>query len=213
MKLTNYLDTSILKLTFYRHEIVGNGHCLFRWAVFYKVVQTLRSQLTFLQALVSRVTCNNEFAYLGENGPDEWAHEFPGCSGLRQSPININTHETKKILAKRPLKLERYDKPLSGSVVNNGHSIQFTPSNSELPVLSGGFLPKGERFQFSQLHFHWGSETTKGSEHTLNGIRFVKLLSKQPFWKKNFKPKSESLFLEKGAKHFLKLIVLHKRAN
>ena len=34
--------------------------------------------------------------------------------------------------------------------------------------VSGGGLP--EEFQFSQFHFHWGSDDVQGSEHTINGV-------------------------------------------
>jgi hypothetical protein len=32
----------------------------------------------------------------------------------------------------------------------------------------GGGLPGV--FQFDQLHFHWGSEDNRGSEHTIDGV-------------------------------------------
>ena len=31
----------------------------------------------------------------------------------------------------------------------------------------------GEEYQFLQLHFHWGSVDSQGSEHTINGTRYV----------------------------------------
>ena len=30
-----------------------------------------------------------------------------------------------------------------------------------------------EEYQFLQLHFHWGSVDSQGSEHTINGTRYV----------------------------------------
>jgi carbonic anhydrase len=36
----------------------------------------------------------------------------------------------------------------------------------------GGRLPAGERFDFLQLHWHWGSDSSKGSEHTMNGKEY-----------------------------------------
>ncbi|XP_063596242.1 carbonic anhydrase 2-like [Penaeus indicus] len=41
----------------------------------------------------------------------------------------------------------------------------------ELPSVSGGEL--GGKYTFAQLHFHWGSVSTQGSEHTINGIAYA----------------------------------------
>ena len=45
-------------------------------------------------------------------------------------------------------------------------------------TMHGGPLPLDEdgRFQFLQLHFHWGSNDYQGSEHTVNGTRYKKNL-------------------------------------
>ena len=37
-------------------------------------------------------------------------------------------------------------------------------------MVSGG--PLDHAYQLQQLHFHWGAENTRGSEHTLDGRRF-----------------------------------------
>ena len=39
-------------------------------------------------------------------------------------------------------------------------------------ILSGGPLEAGKTYQILQLHFHWGKDDTKGSEHTLGGNSF-----------------------------------------
>ena len=44
----------------------------------------------------------------------------------------------------------------------------------DVGVLSGGPL-EGE-YKILQLHFHWGSNDTLGSEHTLQGERSASLL-------------------------------------
>ena len=41
----------------------------------------------------------------------------------------------------------------------------------DVGVLSGG--PLDGDYQVLQLHFHWGANDTKGSEHTLDGARLV----------------------------------------
>ena len=37
---------------------------------------------------------------------------------------------------------------------------------SEMPYITDGGLT--DRFNFVQLHFHWGSNSTTGSEHQIN---------------------------------------------
>ena len=37
-------------------------------------------------------------------------------------------------------------------------------------MMSGG--PLSNSYQLLQLHFHWGSNDSQGSEHTINGERF-----------------------------------------
>merc|ERR1712180_508934 len=41
-----------------------------------------------------------------------------------------------------------------------------------MPYIMGGRLPEGEKFQFLQLHWHWGSDSSKGSEHTMDGKEY-----------------------------------------
>ncbi|CAL4140384.1 unnamed protein product, partial [Meganyctiphanes norvegica] len=38
------------------------------------------------------------------------------------------------------------------------------------PTVNDGGLP-GE-YTFAQYHFHWGADSSKGSEHTINGVQF-----------------------------------------
>jgi len=38
--------------------------------------------------------------------------------------------------------------------------------------ISGGGL--GDTYNFGQLHFHWGENATSGSEHALNGKKYLK---------------------------------------
>jgi hypothetical protein len=44
----------------------------------------------------------------------------------------------------------------------------------DVGVLTGG--PLDSPYQILQLHFHWGSVDTKGSEHTLDGVMWVWIL-------------------------------------
>ena len=71
----------------------------------------------------------------------------------------------------RSLKFRKYRKAIPGSFVNNGHSMQFNPTDSAAQILHGGSLKGKNKYQFTQVHFHWGSNDTVGSEHTVDGFR------------------------------------------
>lgn len=110
------------------------------------------------------------WTYTGQHGPLHWGSMFESCAGNRQSPINIETLNVKQEYWK-PLQLKNYEVPPSRMrVKNNGHSAQVEMDASVAPRVSGGGL-KGE-YIFAQFHFHWGSDSTMGSEHTIDGVRY-----------------------------------------
>ena len=93
------------------------------------------------------------WAYAGKGGPQAWGQlkpEFNVCGiGKRQSPINIEDSYTLQGPAE-PLHFNY--QPSSGSVVNNGHSIQVNvEGNNTLTV-------RGSVYNLVQLHFHTPSE-------------------------------------------------------
>ena len=53
-------------------------------------------------------------------------------------------------------------------------SVVFEASMPNKFILQGGPY-NGEVYQFLQLHFHWGSTETQGSEHTIKGTRYAKM--------------------------------------
>jgi carbonic anhydrase len=58
-----------------------------------------------------------------------------------------------------------------GEFFNNGHTVEFKVDLPNEYNFTGG--PFGdEEYQFLQLHFHWGSVDTRGSEHTIRGKQF-----------------------------------------
>ena len=48
--------------------------------------------------------------------------------------------------------------------------MKITFGDSPTAVLSGGDLP--EDYNVKQIHFHWGSNDNKGSEHTLKSNKY-----------------------------------------
>ncbi|XP_071540684.1 carbonic anhydrase 2-like isoform X2 [Panulirus ornatus] len=111
-----------------------------------------------------------KFSYSGEHGPTHWGTMFQTCAGSRQSPINIETGNVKTEFWK-PLNFRNYNTPPSiMRVKNNGHSAQVEMDGVAAPRVYDGGL-KGE-YIFAQFHFHWGSDNTLGSEHTIDGVRY-----------------------------------------
>lgn len=93
------------------------------------------------------------WGYEGENGPQNWGKlkpEFNVCAiGKRQSPINIEESATLQGPAE-PLQFNYTAS--SGTVVNNGHTIQVDlAGDNSLTV-------RGSTYRLLQFHFHTPSE-------------------------------------------------------
>jgi len=126
----------------------------------------------FLSFVPSLSLASSEWDYKdGHKGPLHWGEHFQDCSGDRQSPINlVNSKEVHY----HPLKMSHYDKqPSQAHLINNGHTAKLTTQAAtpeETPIMEGGGLPAA--YKFSQVHFHWGSKDSQGSEHQVDGKSF-----------------------------------------
>ncbi len=57
------------------------------------------------------------------------------------------------------------------TVTNSFHcTAQWDLNDANNPVPY--FTHLSTNYAFAQLHFHWGSQDDKGSEHTINGVHF-----------------------------------------
>ncbi|XP_037093387.1 putative carbonic anhydrase 3 [Pollicipes pollicipes] len=110
----------------------------------------------------------HEWTYEGESGPDHWSKMgFKNCEKHRQSPIAIETSSTIRKRFK-PMEFYHFDEiPLNMSLTNNRHSAGAVMTTKKVPFIRSGGLP-GE-FEVVGFHFHWGQDSTKGSEHIING--------------------------------------------
>ncbi|XP_069601429.1 carbonic anhydrase 9 [Ranitomeya imitator] len=99
----------------------------------------------------------------------EWDRDFPDCGGKAQSPINVDTQNMIFDPRLTPILLSGYDLTASDTLrlENNRHTVVLKLPDS-LKIVGG--LP--HIYQAAQLHFHWGSQKSPGSEHTINGKRF-----------------------------------------
>jgi carbonic anhydrase len=93
------------------------------------------------------------WSYEGETGPQNWGKlkpEFSACAiGKRQTPINIEDSATLHGPAEA---LQFNYNPSSGSVVNNGHTIQVDLQGDNSMTV------RGVNYRLVQFHFHTPSE-------------------------------------------------------
>jgi len=95
-----------------------------------------------------------------ENGPSHWEEFSKTCGvGQHQSPINILPGKT--VSMNHQYDLSMHDNISSvADIIDNGHSIKVTPSQS------GTINLNGETYKLLQFHFHGKSE------HTVDGKRY-----------------------------------------
>uniref|UniRef100_G1LB40 Carbonic anhydrase n=2 Tax=Ailuropoda melanoleuca TaxID=9646 RepID=G1LB40_AILME len=100
-----------------------------------------------------------------------WPREYPTCGGMRQSPINLQWRKVQYNPSLKALNLTGYDVQAGEfPMINNGHTVQIS-----LPPTMRMTATDGTVYIAEQMHFHWGGASSEisGSEHTIDGIRFV----------------------------------------
>ncbi|XP_026474423.1 carbonic anhydrase 13 [Ctenocephalides felis] len=110
----------------------------------------------------------NSWGYNAENGPSTWPHFFPEAAGSRQSPIDIQTSETKSEKS-WDLLTYKYVPENTRSLVNPGYCWRVDV-NGKGSELQGG--PLHDVYSLEQFHCHWGCSDGRGSEHTVDGKSF-----------------------------------------
>ena len=103
--------------------------------------------------------------YINYSAQEKW----PGActTGRKQSPINVITSDVKCNTSLTALQLSNeYYHKMSGTVENNGHSVEFIPHSSVNAVMT---TPVGQ-YKLASFHMHWGpySDQSKGSEHLVD---------------------------------------------
>ncbi|XP_011307859.1 carbonic anhydrase-related protein 10 [Fopius arisanus] len=121
------------------------------------------------------VSWDEWWTYDGISGPAFWGlinPEWSLCNkGRRQSPVNL---EPQRLLYDRnlqPLQLDKHR--VSGVLSNTGHGVVFAVNYNDTrhPVnITGG--PLSYRYQFHEIHLHYGMRDDIGSEHAVDGYKF-----------------------------------------
>ncbi|KAK0054957.1 carbonic anhydrase 2-like isoform X2 [Biomphalaria pfeifferi] len=120
--------------------------------------------------LATVLVTNDAWSYSGENGPDTWHHHYPLCQDTNaslQSPIDIDTDQVKYSTHCEPFRFDGYNRIWNNIMLmtNNGRSVRINIVGNM--TLSRGGLDG--TYRASHIHLHWGSENSRGSEHTING--------------------------------------------
>ncbi|KAK6166210.1 hypothetical protein SNE40_022962 [Patella caerulea] len=111
---------------------------------------------------------SESWGYHGHDGPYSWPTHTAACGGFHQSPINIQSSLVIPT-GTGSIQMIGFDKEAKVELKNNGHSVYVNIRHDTMTIQNGGL---DAPYQVVQFHFHWGSNDTRGSEHTLNGRAF-----------------------------------------
>ncbi|KAL4223520.1 Carbonic anhydrase [Mactra antiquata] len=115
------------------------------------------------------------WGYYGAENDESWPLYYGTCSGDRQSPINIPPLKDPSLAAFNAsmlldtLTFNNYDQDMTGTLLNNGHTIQFNVDSPSVYIQDGNLPGK---YIAAQFHLHWGESNAMGSEHTFEGTHY-----------------------------------------
>ncbi|XP_062854260.1 carbonic anhydrase 4-like [Trichomycterus rosablanca] len=135
--------------------------CLKAAVVFVLVLNTSAFKVSDLNFCYTEDSCNAH----------RWVQTFSTCGvkqSTPQSPINLNPN-LKMNESIPPLELQGFGvKQKSWTVANIRHTV-VVEFQEGMTVRGAGLK---HDYRIVEMRFHWGSNTTNGSEHTLNKQRF-----------------------------------------
>ncbi|XP_041952551.1 receptor-type tyrosine-protein phosphatase gamma-like [Alosa sapidissima] len=143
----------------------------FSRAILFSLILTKASALTNSHIAVSSPDyCYNPYRWCG---PKYWQATFQYCTSdfmESQSPVILNPFHMMRNRSMGPLELLAYDvlqsEPWIIKNIRDTIAVEFNPGM----YLGGANLPRS--YYTFYMAFHWGSETTNGSEHIYNDRRY-----------------------------------------
>ena len=131
----------------------------------------LQTGILILLLAVTRIALATTQTSWNYTDQDAWEDEsYWYCDGTSQSPINIDTSDLFTNGSLISLTLTNFDQNFTGDFENTGHSVQFTPDSSlDTATIENYF----GTYELQQFHFHWGSSSSEGSEHTIDGTSYA----------------------------------------
>jgi len=156
---------------------------------------SLVNSLLFMNSATTTAEEEYHWCYLDPScDASTWGDHFELCNGMKQSPIDIVTTGVTQLSETTPLSFTKYDEVrvmvlentvehnddrskldrdvTDNELKNNGHTAQLDVNvlGDGVGRLTGG--PLSGEYQVLQLHFHWGKDDTRGSEHTYDGREY-----------------------------------------
>ncbi|KAL7295278.1 hypothetical protein TKK_0011414 [Trichogramma kaykai] len=126
-------------------------------------------------------------------------NELKSVNRRRQSPIDIETEDVRCVrICARPLTLENHWlQDGEATITNNGLYPVIRLGGDRKPSLLKYGPLASDTYEFENLHFHWGEDNCRGSEHTINGT-WYSLEAHALHWNRKYSSMSECLKQEDG---------------
>lgn len=116
----------------------------------------------------------NGFSY---DNQTVWKKEHSACKGNYQSPIRLDRKNAIMIGKVSEITFTNYNEPIAGEIIdvlNNGNTVRISFDRVDAlkkPMVKDGPLGR-DKFVIEDIHFHWGSFPTRGTEHKLDGVSY-----------------------------------------
>uniref|UniRef100_A0A8D9E2U1 Carbonic anhydrase-related protein 10 n=1 Tax=Cacopsylla melanoneura TaxID=428564 RepID=A0A8D9E2U1_9HEMI len=155
------------------------------------------------------------FSVFISQGPAFWGlinPEWSLCNkGRRQSPVNL---EPSKLLYDPNLRPVHIDKiRINGGLTNTGHSVVFTVDNTTRYHINITGGPLSYKYQFHEMHIHYGLQDDVGSEHVINEYVFPAEIQIFGFNSQLYTNFSEALYRAQGVVAISLLLQLGDLSN
>jgi len=128
--------------------------------------------------LISTSTIPSSYSDWNYSNQGTWSSEYPSCGEENQSPIDLHTVGVALKDHKSPISFSSYDMLNKDTcmVTNNGNTVTISmktggTNTTTKPILSGGPFDS-TKYLFTQAVFHWGADSSQGSEHTIRGTTY-----------------------------------------